>query len=124
MPLSLYNGRGITEAPADIRQRKEHECIRAAAASAQAGSSDYDAINPWKYYGRGPGFFDDPHFMATLLVWSGATVLLGIAWLFRYVTHDPYLNPESGTTVQLFLLCLAGFVLIRCYAVRRRIMHG
>jgi len=62
-------------------------------------------------------------FTATLLIFSGATVLLGIIWIYRYVKHDPHLDTSSGVAIPLLLLFLAGVVLV-WVIIRRRTMHG
>jgi len=63
-------------------------------------------------------------FTATLLVSSGATVLLGSTWVYRYLTHDPYLDPDAGGVIPLLILCIAGIVLVQVIIIRRRKMHG
>lgn len=72
---------------------------------------------------RFTGFFNDPQFTTILLVSSGGTVLLGCTWLYRLMTHDPYLDPGSGAEIPLILLLLAALVLVRLIVLRWRKNH-
>ena len=66
---------------------------------------------------------DNHDFTATLLVSSGATVLLGSTWVYRYFTHDPYLDPDAGGVIPFLILFIAGIVLVQVIIIRRRKMH-